>query len=90
MQEAIAQGIELHKLNKSAHKDIPNEVSDVAKKTWSRKRVSNEAKEEKPATEKKAKTTKAPAKKATTKAKPKTAKSAEKKEAPAKTVAEEK
>ena len=90
LQEAIAQGIELHKLNKSAHKDIPNEVSEVAKKTWSRKRVNTEAKEEKPETEKKAKSTKAPAKKAATKAKPKTTKAAEKKEEPAKPVAEEK
>ena len=90
LQEAISQGIELHKLNKSAHKDVPSEASEVAKKTWSRKRVSTEAKEEKPATEKKAKATKAPAKKTTTKAKPKTTKSAEKKEAPEKAVAEEK
>ena len=90
LQEAITQGIELHKLSKSAHKDIPSEVSEVAKKTWSRKRVSAEAKEEKPVAEKKTKTTKAPAKKTATKAKPKATRSAEKKEAPAKTVAEEK
>lgn len=92
LQEAIAQGIELHKLNKAAHKDIPSEVSEVAKKTWSRKRVNNETKEEKekPAAEKKAKTTKATtAKKTTTKAKPKTTKSTEKKE-DAKPVAEDK
>ena len=90
LQEAIAQGVELHKLNKSAHKDIPSEVSEVAKKTWSRKRVSSEAKEEKPAAEKKAKTTKASTKKTTAKPKAKASKSTEKKEAPAKTVTEEK
>ena len=96
LQEAITQGIELHKLNKSAHKDIPNEVSEVAKKTWARKRVSSEAKEaketqeEKPATEKKAKPAKAPAKKAAPKTKAKTTKSADKKETPAKPIAKEK
>lgn len=98
LQEAIAQGIELYKLNKSAHKDIPNEVSEVAKKTWARKRVKDSEpkakegkdKEAKPATEKKAKTTKTATKKPASKAKTKVEKPAEAKEKSAETVAEEK
>lgn len=86
LQEAINQGIELHKLNKFAQKDIPNEVSEVAKKTWSRKRVNTDAKEDKPAAEKKSKTTKASAKKSGAKPKAKADKLVENKEV----VAEEK
>jgi len=60
LQEAIAQGIELNKLNKASHKDVSAEASNVAKKTWTRKRTkTTESKPKKAATEKKAtKTTK--------------------------------
>ena len=90
LQEAITQGIELHKLNKSAHKDIPNEVSEVAKKTWSRKRVNTEAKAEKVDTEKKAKAAKPSSKKPATKTKAKISKPVKAKETPVETVSEEK
>lgn len=90
LQEAIAQGIELRKLNKSAHKDIPSEVSEVAKKTWSRKHVKTETKEDKGGTEKKAKTTRPSTRKPAAKSKPKTDKAVENKETAAAVVAEEK
>ena len=75
LQEAIAQGIELNKLNKASHKDVSAEASNVAKKTWTRKRTkTTESKPKKAATEKKAtKTTK--------KSSPKEEKKAEAKEA---------
>lgn len=65
LQEAIAQGIELHKLNKASHKDISTETANVAKKTWTRKRPAD-GKKEKPVAEKKAAkvTKKAPVKSA--------------------------
>ena len=66
LREAIAEGIELGKLNKNSHKDISSEVSAVAKKTWNHKHAGNEGKEVKAkssANDKKSKATKSAAKK---------------------------
>ncbi len=54
LQEAIAQGIELNKLNKASHKDVSTETSNVAKKAWNRKRTEGDSKAKKPVGEKKA------------------------------------
>lgn len=82
LQEAIAQGIELHKLNKASHKDVSAETTNVAKKAWSRKRPTADSKKEKPAAEKKAtKTTKKTSSKSAAKTETKKVVKAEAKEA---------
>lgn len=82
LQEAIAQGIELHKLNKASHKEVSAETANVAKKAWSRKRPTADSKKEKPAAEKKAtKTTKKTSTKSAAKTETKKAVKAEAKEA---------
>lgn len=84
LQEAIAQGIELHKLNKASQKDVSAETSAAAKKAWTRKRPEGESKAKKPAADKKpARATRKPSAKAT--AKTEAAKEAVKAEAPAAT-----
>lgn len=51
LQEAIQQGIELRKLNKSSHKDIPAAaVTAEGKETWTRKRSTASDKARKPRT----------------------------------------
>lgn len=52
LQEAIQQGIELKKLNKSSHKDIPVTavMSEGKEKTWTRKRSTTSEKVRKPRT----------------------------------------
>ena len=52
LQEAIQQGIELKKLNKSSHKDIPVAavMSEGKEKTWTRKRSTASDKTSKPRT----------------------------------------
>ena len=65
LQEAIQQGVELRKLNKSSHKDIPAAavMSEGKEKTWTRKRPAASDKTRKPrtSTTKKVKDDKKPA-----------------------------